>query len=59
MPKGTGLYRHHAQSLPKRITDDSGTSFLTFECVLCGAGLVYELDAEDCIVKEYVIPPAA
>src|SRR5262249_32622878 len=47
-------WHHQAKHLPEPMTDSSGTKFLIFECILCGCGLAYELDAEDRIVKEYV-----
>jgi hypothetical protein len=50
---------HHQLSRPPElITDIEGTSYLLFECVLCGCGISLRLNAEGEIDGEIVIPAA-
>jgi hypothetical protein len=42
---------------PEVVTDAVGTSFLLFECILCGCDITLRLDSEGEVDGEFVIPP--
>jgi hypothetical protein len=49
--------RHQLKRGPEVVTDVAGTSFLLFECQLCGCGIILRLNSEGEVDGEFVNPP--
>jgi hypothetical protein len=50
--------RHQLKRPPDLVTDVGGTSYLLFECILCGCGISLRLDSEGEIDGEFIFPRA-
>ena len=58
MQSGTKSCQHQLKHPPDCVTDSEGFSYLVFECILCGCEISLQLNSEDEVDLETVIPPA-
>ena len=49
---------HQLSRPPELVTNSEGTSFLLFDCLLCGCAISLRLNAEGVVDGEFVVPPA-
>jgi hypothetical protein len=58
MQSGTKSCQHQLKHPPDSVTDSEGFSYRVFECILCGCEISLQLNSEDEVDLETVIPPA-
>jgi hypothetical protein len=47
----------HQLTHPPNVVDMDGTSYLTFQCVICGWTIGLSLDPEGNVYRQVIVPP--